>query len=35
MPITEQMVAVLYEGKSPRRAVDDLMNRELKEEAEL
>lgn len=35
MPIAEQMVQVLYQGKSPRRAVDDLMSRELKEEAEL
>lgn len=35
MPITEQMVRVLYEGKSPRQAVEDLMTRELKEEAEL
>lgn len=35
MPITEQMVQVLYEGKSPRQAVEDLMSRELKEEAEL
>jgi glycerol-3-phosphate dehydrogenase (NAD(P)+) len=35
MPITEQMVRVLYEGKGPRQAVEDLMTRELKEEAEL
>jgi glycerol-3-phosphate dehydrogenase (NAD(P)+) len=35
MPIVDQMVAVLYEGKSPRRAVHDLMTRELKEEARL
>jgi glycerol-3-phosphate dehydrogenase (NAD(P)+) len=35
MPITEQMVEVLYEGKSPRRAVEELMTRELKSEAEL
>lgn len=35
MPITEQMVRVLYEGKSPRQGVEDLMSRELKEEAEL
>ena len=35
MPITQKMVEVLYEGKSPARAVDELMTRELKEEAEL
>jgi glycerol-3-phosphate dehydrogenase (NAD(P)+) len=35
MPITEQMVAVIYQGKDPRRAVEDLMNRGLKAEAEL
>ena len=35
MPITEQMVAVMYEGKSPRRAVEELMTRDLKMEAEL
>lgn len=35
MPITEQMVEVLYEEKSPQHALDDLMGRELKEEAEL
>jgi glycerol-3-phosphate dehydrogenase (NAD(P)+) len=35
MPITEQMVEVIYEGKSPRQAVLDLMGRELKSEAEL
>lgn len=35
MPITEQMVQVLYQGKSPRAALDELMTRELKEEAEL
>ena len=34
MPITEQMVSVLYEGKSPREAVEDLMSRALKSEAE-
>jgi glycerol-3-phosphate dehydrogenase (NAD(P)+) len=32
MPIAEQMRAVLYEGKSPRAAVDDLMLRTLKRE---
>lgn len=35
MPITEQMVAVIYEGKDPRRAVEELMTRGLKAEAEL
>lgn len=35
MPITEQMVKVLYGGKEPRRAVEELMTRELKAEAEL
>jgi glycerol-3-phosphate dehydrogenase (NAD(P)+) len=35
MPITEQMVAVIYEGKDPRRAVEELMNRGLKAEAQL
>ncbi len=35
MPITSQMVEVLYRGKPPRRAVDDLMRRELKSEEEL
>jgi glycerol-3-phosphate dehydrogenase (NAD(P)+) len=35
MPITEQMVAVLYEGKDPRLAVEQLMTRELKTETEL
>jgi glycerol-3-phosphate dehydrogenase (NAD(P)+) len=35
MPITEQMEAVLWEGKTPRAAVADLMQRELKAEAEL
>jgi glycerol-3-phosphate dehydrogenase (NAD(P)+) len=35
MPITEQMVAVIYEGKEPRRAVEELMTRGLKAEAEL
>jgi glycerol-3-phosphate dehydrogenase (NAD(P)+) len=35
MPITQQMVAVLYEGKNPRRAVEELMTRELKSETEL
>jgi glycerol-3-phosphate dehydrogenase (NAD(P)+) len=35
MPITEQMVAVLYQGKDPRRAVEELMTRGLKDETEL
>ena len=35
MPITEQMVQVLYEGKSPRDAVVELMSRDLKSESEL
>jgi glycerol-3-phosphate dehydrogenase (NAD(P)+) len=35
MPIIEQMVEVLYGGKSPRQALHDLMTRELKEESRL
>lgn len=35
MPITEQMVEILYRGKSPKQAVADLMNRELRSEEEL
>ncbi|MGE5233007.1 MAG: NAD(P)H-dependent glycerol-3-phosphate dehydrogenase [Acidobacteriota bacterium] len=35
MPITEQMVQVLYHGKSPRAAVADLMRREQKAETAL
>jgi glycerol-3-phosphate dehydrogenase (NAD(P)+) len=35
MPITEQMVQILYEGRTPVEAVTQLMNRELKAEAEL
>lgn len=35
MPIVDQMVAVLHEGRSPKRAVHELMTRELKEEARL
>ncbi len=35
MPITEQMMAVMYENKSPRQAVQDLMTRELKSESVL
>ncbi|MBV8087103.1 MAG: glycerol-3-phosphate dehydrogenase, partial [Chloroflexi bacterium] len=33
MPIATQMHAVLFEGKDPRRAVLDLMKRELKAES--
>jgi glycerol-3-phosphate dehydrogenase len=32
MPIAEQMRAVLYEGKAPRAAVEELMLRSLKRE---
>lgn len=32
MPITDQLYAILYEGKDPRRAVRELMTRELKAE---
>lgn len=32
MPITEQMYAVLYEGRAPREAIRDLMERRLKQE---
>lgn len=35
MPITQNMVEVLYEGKSPRAAVEELMRRDLKSESEL
>ncbi|MGH9465400.1 MAG: NAD(P)H-dependent glycerol-3-phosphate dehydrogenase, partial [Thermoanaerobaculia bacterium] len=35
MPITEQMNAVLYEGKAPTDALRELMTRHLKVEAEL
>lgn len=35
MPITQQMVAVMYEGKNPRKALEELMTRELKAETEL
>jgi glycerol-3-phosphate dehydrogenase (NAD(P)+) len=35
MPITQQMAAVIYEGKDPRRAVEELMTREPKSEAEI
>ena len=33
MPITEQVYAVLFEGKDPHTAIDELMTRELKAEA--
>ena len=32
MPIARQMRAVLYEGKAPREALDELMLRSLKRE---
>lgn len=32
MPICQQMVALIYEGKDPRRAVEELMTRDLKSE---
>lgn len=35
MPITEQMVAVLYEGKPLDRVIEELSSRELKAEVEL
>jgi glycerol-3-phosphate dehydrogenase (NAD(P)+) len=35
MPIARQMVAIMYEGKDPRQAVEELMTRELKDETEL
>jgi glycerol-3-phosphate dehydrogenase (NAD(P)+) len=35
MPITEQMMAVIYKAKSPREALEELMARELKSEAVL
>ena len=35
MPIVEQVVLLLYEGKSPSRALHELMTRELKSEAKL
>lgn len=35
MPITEQMVRVLYHGESPTAAVESLMTRELRSESEL
>jgi glycerol-3-phosphate dehydrogenase (NAD(P)+) len=35
MPITQQMVAVMHEGKNARKAVEELMTRGLKSETEL
>lgn len=35
MPITEEMVRVLYEGKHPRQSIESLMSRSLRAEAEL
>jgi glycerol-3-phosphate dehydrogenase (NAD(P)+) len=35
MPITEQMYAILHEGKSPREAIHDLMTRSAKSERAL
>jgi glycerol-3-phosphate dehydrogenase (NAD(P)+) len=35
MPITTQMVDVLYAGKAPREALEELMRRDLKAESEL
>lgn len=35
MPITEQMVEILYDGKAPKQALAELMGRELKAEHEL
>lgn len=35
MPITQEMVRVLYEGKHPRQSIEALMSRELRAEAEL
>jgi glycerol-3-phosphate dehydrogenase (NAD(P)+) len=32
MPIAEKMYSVLYEGGKPQDAIDDLMERKLKEE---
>jgi glycerol-3-phosphate dehydrogenase (NAD(P)+) len=32
MPITEKMYSVLYEGLKPQDAIDDLMERRLREE---
>ena len=32
MPITDQVYQVLFEGKKPSDAIDDLMRRDLKSE---
>jgi glycerol-3-phosphate dehydrogenase (NAD(P)+) len=32
MPITDQIYAILYEGASPKAALSELMNRDLKQE---
>jgi glycerol-3-phosphate dehydrogenase (NAD(P)+) len=34
MPITQQMYAILHEGKSPREAIGQLMSRSGKSESE-
>lgn len=34
LPVTEQVAAVLFDGKSPRRAVEDLMMRQERDEVE-
>jgi glycerol-3-phosphate dehydrogenase (NAD(P)+) len=34
MPITEQLYLVLFQGKNPKKAVEDLMNRDKKSEFE-
>ena len=34
MPISEEVAAVLFDGKDPRQAVEDLMTRLLREESE-
>lgn len=35
MPISEQMMALIYEGKSPQQTIQELMTRELKSELDL
>jgi len=35
MPITQEVVKILYHDKSPRQTVHDLMTRDLRSEAEL
>jgi len=32
MPIVEKVYEIIYENKSPKRAVEELMSRKLKEE---